>query len=87
MNELKPIKKLVAAGRIAICEECDLFRPILRRCAMPPKGCGCFIASPLLFGKGKAYLMGHSCPNGKWQAMTSENLIELHNELAAGGDE
>ena len=73
MSELKPIKKLVAAGRIAMCEECGLTK--LRRC---PE-CGCFMDV-------KTRMMSARCPKGKWQAMTNENLIELHNELAAEGD-
>jgi tRNA(Ile2) C34 agmatinyltransferase TiaS len=74
MNELKPIKSLVQKTRITICEECGLTK--LRRCP----DCGCFMDA-------KTRIMGARCPQGKWQAMTTENLIELHNELAAGGDE
>ena len=74
MNELKPIKKLVQKARIAMCEECGLTK--LRRCP----DCGCFMDA-------KTRIMGARCPKGKWNAMTNENLIELHNELAAGGGE
>ena len=78
-KDLIPIKEIVVKTRISICESCELFRPTIRRCALPPKGCGCLIDT---FGKiGKAHMLGQSCPHKKWERVSTEDLIELHNHI------
>lgn len=82
-DEFIPIKELVVNARIHICENCELFRPTLRRCALPPKGCGCLIDT---LGKfGKAHMLGQSCPHKKWEKVTLDDLVTLHNQIVEEG--
>lgn len=86
-HELIPVKQLVIKTRIETCENCPIFSQTFRNCRKTKGGCGCVIDVPIGFGKrsGKAHMMGQSCPKKKWEKVTEEDLLEIHNQLAEEG--